>query len=379
MMKPKVVMHVIDTGGPGGAETVFTDLVTGLNDQGWRAVAVVPVRDWLWSELESLGISPVLLPSKGSFDLAYLRGLGRIARQSGADLIQTHLFTSAVYGTIAAKLNGLPVVCTHHGRTDIATSGSYRQIKFRIVRRRQNHHVFVSHRLKREFAADQIIDVPDSRVIHNGIDCEVFRPKRDGSLRAELGLAPDAILIGAVGNLREPKDYPMFLRAAAELASRSARYRFVIAGAADEPIRSQLLQLMTELGLSGRMVLLGFRSDVDRLMNAFDVYALSSRTEGFSLTTAQAMACGVPVVATRCGGPEEIVVDGVTGVLVPAGDALAFANAVHALAMDEGARARLGGAARERARSEFSIDAMISAYAELYRQCTSQRPAIQSA
>ena len=374
-----IVLHLIDTGGPGGAETVFTNVVTGLQGRGFGAVAAVPVKDWLWGALESRGVLPVFLPSKGAFDIGHLRGIARLVREHRATLIHTHLFTSAVYGTIAARLTGVPVVCTHHGDTDIATSGSYRQIKFRIVRRRSNHHVFVSHDLQRRFAQQRIISGGNTRVIHNGIDCDVFRPERDDALRSELGLLPDSLLVGAIGNLRTPKDYPTFVRAAADLAARSPRYHFVIAGAADEPIRSELLGLIGQLELSGRFTLLGFRSDVERIINALDVYVLSSSSEGFSLTTVQAMACGVPVVATRCGGPEEIVEDGVNGRLVAVRNPRALAQAIDALVGDDTQREAFKAAGLVRAREKFSITSMIDQYAALYNQCLDAAPAAQSA
>jgi glycosyltransferase involved in cell wall biosynthesis len=369
MAKSGTVLHVIDTGGPGGAETVFSELVIGLEQRGWSAVAVVPVRDWLWGELEANHVTPMYLPSRGAFDLRYLRRLAAIARRYKADLIQTHLFSSAVYGTIAAGLNGLPVVCTHHGQTDIATSGSYRQVKFRIVRRPRNHHVFVSSDLRQRFASDGIINGRYSRVIHNGIDCSAFRPEQNGRLRAELGLGASDILVGAVGNLRTPKDYPNLVRAAAVLLQRSSRYHFVIVGADDEPLRGELMSLVHQLGLAERFTLLGFRNDVAAILNALDVYVLSSSTEGFSLTTVQAMACGRPIVATRCGGPEEIVVDGVTGVLVPTRAPGELADAIEGLSADDARRVAFGAAGRARAVESFSIDAMLNAYAGLYEEC----------
>ncbi len=376
MSKTGTVLHVIDTGGPGGAETIFSNLVIGLEKHGWSSVPVVPVRDWLWDELESHSIKPVHLPGRGAFDLSYLRRLASLARRYEADLIQTHLFSSAVYGTIAAALNGVPAVCTHHGQTDIATSGSYRQVKFRIVRRSQNQHVFVSNDLRQRFAGEKILNGRNSRVIHNGIDCGVFRPQRDQTLRTELGLNSEDILIGAVGNLRRPKDYPTFLRAASELARQSPRYHFVIAGADDEPLRGELLALIAELGLQNRFRLLGFRPDVTRVFNALDVYVLSSSTEGFSLTTVQAMASGLPVVATRCGGPEEIVVHNETGVLVPIRAPAELAKAVEMVLADDKRRAALGVAGRARAVKEFSIEAMVSAYASLYSEwCGRLHPA----
>src|SRR5262245_66208871 len=115
MAAPRTVLHLIDTGGPGGAETIFLNLVTGLDPARWRSVAVVPVKDWLWGALEAEGIEPILLPSVGSFDIKLLTSVMSLALKHRADLIQTHLFTSAVYASVAATPLGLPVVCTFHG------------------------------------------------------------------------------------------------------------------------------------------------------------------------------------------------------------------------------------------------------------------------
>lgn len=373
MTARRTVLHLIDTGGPGGAETIFFNLVSGLAADRWRSVAVVPEKDWLWHELEQHGITPVYLPTNGSFDIKYLNGVARLARKHGADLIQTHLFSSAVYASVAAKLRRLPVVCTFHGPTDFPNDDAYRGTKLRILRRRRNSYVFVSHKLESCYLDWGVVDPIRSHVIPNGIDCQYFHPATDEDMRRELGASGDDILVGAVGNLRAPKDYPTFVKAAALLAARSRRYRFVIVGAADEPIRSELLTMVAELGLADRFLLAGFKSDVARVMNALDVYVLSSSSEGFSLTTVQAMASGVPVVATRCGGPEEIVRDGETGVLVAPRDAHALACAVDRLATDPVLRVTFAANSRARAVAEFSTDKMIAGYAHLYDQCLGSR------
>src|SRR5262245_54718086 len=101
-VRRKTVLHVIDTGGPGGAETIFLNLVTGLDRTRWRSVAVVPARDWLSQTLQQNGVEPLYMPSWRSFDLKYLAGLATLAGENNVDLIHTHLFSSAVYGTIAA-------------------------------------------------------------------------------------------------------------------------------------------------------------------------------------------------------------------------------------------------------------------------------------
>ena len=362
------ILHLIDTAGPGGAETIFLNLVTAFDAPDCRSIAVVPQKDWLWGALEDNGFSPILLPSHGSFDLGHLRGIAQLARKYDADLIQAHLFSSSVYASLAAISTGVPVVCTFHGQNDVAAA-SYRTAKFGILRRRANRYVFVSQSLRRWFLEHERMDPKRSRVIYNGIDCSIFKPRRDADARRQLGATADDVLVGAVGNLRTPKDYPTFLRSAALLLQRSPRYRFVIVGSADEPIRSQLEALSRELNLGDRLMLAGFRDNIERVMNALDVYVLSSSSEGFSLTTVQAMASGVPVVATRCGGPEEIIVDEESGVLVPTGEPASLARAIDALANDAEKRMTLANAARARALRHFSIDSMIHGYSALYQEC----------
>jgi glycosyltransferase involved in cell wall biosynthesis len=349
--------------------------VSGLDRERWHSIAVVPVRDWLWTALEAHGIEPMLLTTRGSFDLGYLNGIARLIRRHNVQLIQTHLLTTSVYASLAAIPWRVPVVSTFHGPNDVPAQESHRAVKFRILRRRRNRYVLVSHGLQRWFVAQSRVEPERTCVIHNGIDCQLFRPERDDAMRAELGVRPGDVLVGAVGNLRTPKDYPTFLRMAALLARGSTQYRFVIAGAADEPIISQLVQLRAELGLEDRLQFAGFRPDIERVMNALDVYVLSSATEGFSLTTVQAMACGVPVVATRCGGPEEIVIERETGLLVRPGAADELAAAVEQLVHDEALRQSLTRAGRDRAVRDFSIDSMVHGYAALYENLHPARSA----
>jgi glycosyltransferase involved in cell wall biosynthesis len=373
MAPPSAVLHLIDTGGPGGAETIFLKLVTRLDTQRWRSIAVVPERDWLSDALADHGVEPVLLPSRGSFDVGYLRGMAALIRRHNVRLIQTHLLTTAVYASVAAMPRRLPVVSTFHGQNDVAAAEPYRGAKYRIIGRRGHHHVFVSHTLRSWFLSNANLDAARAHVIHNGIDCTLFRPSGDRSARAELGVEPDDWLIGAVGNLRDPKDYPTFLRAAALLSQKSERYKFVIVGAGDARIQGELEALRRELGLGERLRFAGFRSDIERVLNALDVYALSSSSEGFSLTTTQAMACGVPVVATRSGGPEEIVTHNESGILVAARAPGELADAIEGLCRDEARRRAFGQAGRERVLREFSIDAMVSGYSALYETVASRR------
>ena len=336
-MAAKRVLHLIDTGGPGGAETIFLKLVQGLDPKQWESIAAVPWPGWLSQTLESRGIQPLMVPTRGSFDLGYVRRLIELVRARRIDLIQTHLLTTAVYASLAARFCGVPVVSTFHGTNNVSAGDRFTAAKFRIIDRANNRVVFVSESLRQAFRSIGSLRRAETLVVHNGIDATLFRSTGDSSFRRELGVTDDEILVGAVGNIRVSKAYPILLQAAALLKKQNVRCRVVIVGQGDDGLHDEVLALRSQLDLDDYVIMAGFRGDVTQVMNGLDLYVLSSSAEGFSLTTVQAMACGIPAIATRCGGPEEIVDDGKTGTLVDVNSPEALAAAIQALAADPNA------------------------------------------
>jgi glycosyltransferase involved in cell wall biosynthesis len=204
-------------------------------------------------------------------------------------------------------------------------------------------------------------------VIPNGVDIDRFHPGNRRALRDEIGIPANSILVGAVGNIRRPKGYDILLHAAHALHARSSRYRFVVIGECSGSLHQDLLRLRSQLGLDRVFHFLGMREDVPTLLPSLDVFALSSHTEGFSIACVEAMACGVPVVATRCGGPDEIVEHESSGLLVPPNDPMALADAIHRVAMDEALGNRLASQGLARARSRFTLGTMLASYEALVR------------
>ena len=358
------VFHVIDTGGPGGAETVFLQTATRLDPARFHSVAVVGGRGWLAEQFEDRGLSPLALSAKGSFNTRYLSRLLRLARQHGSDVIVAHLYGSAVYASLAGLLLSLPVVSVLHGHTDVASAGRFSSLKAAIVRAGSRRVVFVSERLEEHLRPQFRLAPPRSVVIPNGVDTQVFLPSRDRSLRAELGLADDIVLIGAIGNVRKPKAYDMLLRAARIAIDRSQRVHFVIAGDCANALGRQLDQLSRDLGIEQHLTFLGLRPDVQRILNNLDVFVLSSHTEGFSIACIEAMACGIPVVATRSGGPEQILEDD-AGILVPRGDPESLALAIERVISSKDLTAAMTARAIERVRKRYSLTRMLARYEDL--------------
>lgn len=362
----KRILHLIDTGGPGGAETVYIDLIRGLNSQRWKSIPMLPNRDWMYEQLNGNTPAPILLASKRSFDLPYLFRLVRAIKRYDIDILHAHLLGPSVYGGLASVLCGIPLISTLHGKSDLAPGESFIDLKIRIINRASAQVVFVSESLRRYFLSATRLLEAGTAVIPNGIDPTAFRPRRDHTLRAELGIGNHAFLVGAVGNLRPAKDYFTFLHAAARLKKKRRGYKFVIVGQGDERLSSELSDLRRKLGLETDVHFTGFRNDVHRIMNNLDVYLLTSRSEGFSLSTIQALACATPVVATKCGGPEEIITDNENGLLVDVQSPPRIAEAVEKLRLDRALRERLGRAGQSHVNGNFSVQAQVRAYERLY-------------
>lgn len=359
------ILHLIHVTGPGGAETVCVDLVRGLDASRWRHVVCVPEEGWITRELRRTGLEPVVLPT--SDRAAFFRGLLRLVREQRIDLVQGHLLGTAFYASLAGILANVPVVNTFHGASDVRLPRSFaNRVRYGVIRRGSAKVVLVSEPLHRELLDRRHLPAGGLAVIPNGIDTSVFRPRDDRGFRREIGVEDHHVLVGAVGNLRGPKDYPTFLRAAALLAERSPDYRFVVAGDDRGPLLGELVGLRDSLGLRDRVVFAGFRPDVERVLNALDTFVVSSSSEGFSLAAVQAMASGVPVVATRCGGPEEIFTHGRDGLLVPVGAPEEIAAAVERIRADGELRDALVRAALRRAADDFSAAGMVRRYEALY-------------
>lgn len=352
---------------------MFLDVVSGLDASRWDSTAVIPNVDWLHGALSARGIEPVILGGSGSFDVRFLRALVGTARRHGAELIHTHLLGSAVYGGLAARALRIPAVSTFHGQVDIDEDEPFRAAKLRIVGRRKSRVVFVSEALRRFFLDMHRSPVGEeiTRVVHNGLDLEAFRPGRDDALRAELGYGPEHTVIGAIGNLRPAKAYDVLLWAAARVHEERPEARFLIAGEGSGEPLAELLDLRAALGLDDVVAFVGFREDVAALFRALDVFVLSSTFEGFSLSTLQAVASGVPAVATRSGGPEEILVDGVSGVIVDPGSPEALARGLASVldgALTGGVPPRLADRRRLADVDRFTTGAMVRAYEDVYEE-----------
>ncbi|MCF8026438.1 MAG: glycosyltransferase family 4 protein [Desulfobacteraceae bacterium] len=358
------VLHAIDTTGPGGAETVFVSLAAGLDPEQFQSFAVIRGSGWVCDALRKNGIEPLFVQSRGSFNRKYLYELIKIIRKYRIDIIQSHLLGTNLYCSLAGMLCRVPVISTFHGFVDASANERFMKMKTWIINRGSKKIVFVSDRLREGYIRKYGFSAAKSVTIYNGVDTGVFKPQKDDSIRQRLGLGPDHILIGALGNIRPAKGYDLFLRAARRIYDKHPEARCVVAGQGSGELYRNLLELRKALELEDVFFFIGFCEDAVRVLNNLDIFVLPSTTEGFSISTIEAMACGLPVVVTRSGGPEEIVIDGENGVAVDCSEG-AIARGLIELIEDEELKKAISLRAYSLVQEKFSSAAMIKSYSHV--------------
>jgi glycosyltransferase involved in cell wall biosynthesis len=288
--------------------------------------------------------------------------LARVAARHRAALLHCHQYSPFVYGRLArALVPGLQLVFTEHGRLSDAPASAKRRLANRFLSRGDMVMCAVSADL-RNFMADEGLPTERIRVVHNGIEIgPAVNEQATAEVRRSLNVAPETFLVGTVARLDPVKDLGTLLEAAT-----LARRPLEVAIVGDGPERADLERRASDLGIAGRVRFLGHRGDVRRILSALDVFVNCSTSEGVSLTILEAMASAVPVIATAVGGTPEVVVDGVSGVLVPARTPDRLAEAIDRLAASPAERRSLAAAGRARVEQFFSLDRMIADYRAIY-------------
>lgn len=358
------VAHLFDTSGPGGAETVLVTLIRGMDSTRFTSVPFIRQNSWMHSQLLDTGCDFCFLEGPRAYDIGFLAGLVRLLKQQKVDLVHSHEFFMNIYGTMAARMAGIPSVATIHGQVAYAAAKFRRRLAYRFMAL-SGSPVIVSNQLAERFQKEVGVPRRRIRVIHNGIELHPFTERQNlDSLRNELDVPREAPVIGMVGSLYPLKGYPFFLRAMELVKKEFPSAKFMICGRGK--LENELKTLAAQCGLNGAVQFLGFRSDVPRLLQLMDVFVLSSLAEGLSLSILEAMAAARPTVVTDVGGNREIVVEGETGFLIPPENPSAIAEKTLFLLRNKPLAIAMGKAGRRRVQTHFSRDIMLQNYQELY-------------
>ena len=368
--RPRIA-HVIPTLRIAGLENTVAKLTERLSAD-MNHVVITPAGDGPIRSRFPEGVPIIAMAEEHAPDRWNAWRMARLFRTLRPDIVHSRNW-SCVDAIIGARMAGVPIVVhSEHGREAADPEGrnAVRRLGRRLLAPMVTQFVTVSRDLARWLIED--IGLPGRKVLSicNGVDTQRFSPAGRQAARVAFGFEAGSIVIGTVGRLDPVKDQAGLLRAFARLTD-DVRAVLVIAG--DGPCRADLESAISEFGIGGRVHMLGERDDIARVMAALDVFVLSSVGEGISNTILEAMATGLPVVATRVGGNPELVTEGTTGFLVEARSAEELARSLRRYLEDPALAARHGRAGRERAESEFSFERMEAAYHQLYERLLDAR------
>lgn len=364
-MKRIRICQLITELQPAGAERCLLELARGLNkdlfDVQVAALRGGLVEKWLSAE----GIPTRVLNMRGKWNLGKIRDLATFFRDQKFDLVHTHLFHADVAGRLAAWHAAVP----HLVHSVHVAEGRRRPWHFfwsRLAADRCDRIVAVSYAVRDFHAARSGLPLWRYTVIPNGIDASAYR--HDSAKRSELrrrwGMADSDLLLAFVGRLDEQKGIDLLLSAVSHLAARGKPVNLVIAG--DGPQRFVVENFIAH-GEGGRHTRwLGFYEDVQGVLSAADIFVLPSRWEGFGLAAAEAMAAGLPVIATAVPGLQEVLDSGKAGLMIHREDVLGLTEAIEQLLADGELRRRLGELGRQRVTQMYSLQANVAAHEKLY-------------
>jgi glycosyltransferase involved in cell wall biosynthesis len=365
--RPLRIAHIIQNLNYGGMERVLHTLARQLPRRGFEIHIVV--LEYLGHFAQGLEGAATLLqvPPMSKLSLLYPTELVSVLRKIAPDLVHTH---SGVWlkGMRAARLAGVRhTVHTDHGRPDPVPL--HERVIDNWASRLTSVIVAVSETLAEVLRRSIVSDPAKVRVITNGVELE-SRSSGAGrdTVRKELGIPDGATVIGSIGRLEPVKNYGLAIRAFAQLhreAPADQPLWLLLAGDGSE--RAALEELARSLGVSDRVRFLGWRNDTELLYPAFDIFTLSSRSEGTSISLLEAMTSGVCPVVTDVGGNRSVLGPELASLVVPE-DAGALATAWRRCAQDPRLRSELAGRARHRVETAFSAEHMVEQYAGLYRQ-----------
>ena len=370
--KRPLIAHVVFRFDYGGLENGIVNIVNGLPEQLFRhaIIAMTEASDFRRRigrddvEVHALNKQP------GKDPASYLR-LFRLIRRLRPAILHTRNF-GTLEGALVGRIAG--AACRIHGEHgwDVydpdGTNRKYRAVR-RAISPAVSRFVTVSKELQ-QYLIDRVgIPAPKVTRICNGVDTDRFRPREDAAralLPAER-FPPGAVIVGSVTRFSEIKDPMNLVRAFIEArrSGEGAALRLLMLG--DGPLRAQAEQMLAESGNASAAWLPGSRDDVAALMRAMDVFVLGSLREGISNTVLEAMASGLPVVASAVGGNLELIQNQTTGVLTPPGDSATIAQVLLHYAREPQRRLEHGRQARERAVREYSLRRMLADYENLYR------------
>jgi glycosyltransferase involved in cell wall biosynthesis len=381
-MKRPGLAYVVHSLSPGGTERLVVEMALAFATEFDVRVYTLDAPGAWADRLQSSGVPVTGLGRRPGVDLTVSRRLARLLRDSDARIVHAHQCSAWFYAALARYANRRPrLLLEEHGRFWPEQENTRRRWFNRLaVVPMTDRFVAVSQDIAQRLATYEGVPRARIEVVPNGVSpaepCDAAERARR---RAALGVRDDEFLVGAIGRLDPIKNLPMLLDAVGAAAREVDRLRAVLVG--DGPQRAALEAGLQQAGLAGRVIVAGHRDDARALLPCFDLYALTSFSEGMSVALLEAMSAGVPAAVTAVGANAELVSDGETGWVVGSDDRAALTGVLRAAAGDRSECLRRGSAARRCFEQRYTMPAMLDAYRGIYHAMLGAvpRPAFDAA
>lgn len=372
---PLTILTACTSRAWGGMEMSLVQTSARLRARGHRVVPLCAPGSSIESRLREEGFEPQVADLWGKAHPRQAWRLSRLVARLGVDLVHCD-WSRDLFTLVPALLPHRKVPLVLHKHVGVL-SGKRLWVHHGLYAR-VDRVIAISEVIHRNFVAMHPIDPRKVATIHNGVDARRFRPDpaARARLRAEFGYREDHVVVGIVGRVTPSKGHREFLEMAALLSGSHPQARFLIVGEAtrgEEQEGQAIIDGIAAAGLGGVVRVTGFRADVPDLLSAMDIFAFPSHNEAFGLALVEAMATGLPTVSSDCDGVPDIVVEGVTGLMVPAKDGARLAAAAARLLDDPALRVACGRAARERVLAEFTEERFVAALERLYGEALAAR------
>jgi glycosyltransferase involved in cell wall biosynthesis len=371
---PTRVLEVVGNAIVGGMENCVLRLIEQLPRERFAVTVLCPCESRFTERLRALDVDVLTAAMPDDPPWASIMTTCALVRASGIDVLHAHMPNAHLLAGLVGKLCGKPVVATVHSRHVTPMDLE--------VHRLAGTHLSVVCRHSQLHALSMGIDAAQLSCIPNGVDTQAFRPRDglhgdDGDLRRHFALAEADPLIGFVGRLSPEKGPEVFLRAALLLRATLPRARFVLVG--DGPLRASVQQFVERFGLGDAVLLAGVREDMPAVWRQLDALVNTSQSEAMPLALMEAMASGLPVVASHVGGVPDLVESGGTGWLTGPRDAEGVAHHLAQLFQTPGLAARMGAQARARAVARFGLADSVQRTAALLAQLGARGAGLRTA
>ncbi|HEY7934073.1 MAG TPA: glycosyltransferase [Solirubrobacteraceae bacterium] len=372
------VVTLIDLlGRHGGGEQIALSIATNLDQTRFDSTLCISrwpppggldhdMRETV-DHLAAVGVGLVGLARRGKADFWVWRQLVGLLRRERVDVLHTHKFGSNVWGSLLGRAAGVPVVIAHEHSWEYEGRPVRQILDRHLIARRADRLIAVSREDQRRMVEVEGIPLARTMFLPNGIPRA--QPTNNCDVRAELGIEPEAPVIGSVGSLFPVKAFDVLLRATALLTRDRPQLQVLIAGEGTQ--HEALMALARELGVSGSVRFLGRRNDIPEVLRALNIAVCCSLSEGSPLSVMEYMRAGLPVVASAVGGVPDLIEAGVHGLLVAPSDPQALAAALAELLGDPERARTMGVRAYERQRAEFDLELMVRRIEGLYEELLS--------